>query len=223
MTKKLFFQAVLKFIVGFVLVGLMVFLPAGTFYFFNGWLLMGVLFVPIFIAGVVMMVKSPELLRKRLDAKEKKKEQGLVVKLSGLMFLSGFIVAGLDFRFGWLRLPEWISYAAAAVFLLAYILYAEVMRENAYLSRTVKVEENQKVIDTGLYSVVRHPMYAATLLLFLSIPLVLGSLISFFIFLTYPFIISVRIKSEEKLLREELEGYGEYMNKVRFRLIPYIW
>ena len=223
MTKKLFFQAVLKFIVGFVLVGLMVFLPAGTFYFFNGWLLMGVLFVPIFTAGVVMMVKSPELLRKRLDAKEKKKEQSLVVKLSGLMFLSGFIVAGLDFRFGWLWLPEWISYAAAAVFLLAYILYAEVMRENAYLSRTVKVEENQKVIDTGLYSVVRHPMYAATLLLFLSIPLVLGSLISFFIFLAYPFIISVRIKSEEKLLREELEGYGEYMNKVRFRLIPYIW
>lgn len=223
MTKKLFFQAVLKFIVGFVLVGLMVFLPAGTFYFFNGWLLMGVLFVPIFTAGVVMMVKSPELLRKRLDAKEKKKEQSLVVKLSGLMFLSGFIVAGLDFRFGWLWLPEWISYAAAAVFLLAYILYAEVMRENAYLSRTVKVEENQKVIDTGLYSVVRHPMYAATLLLFLSIPLVLGSLISFFVFLTYPFIISVRIKSEEKLLREELEGYGEYMNKVRFRLIPYIW
>lgn len=223
MTKSLFFSAVLKFIIGIVLVGLLVFLPAGTFAFFNGWLLMGVLFVPIFIAGIVMMLKSPGLLKKRLDAKEKEKEQSLVVKLSGLMFLAGFIVAGLDFRFGWFPMPKWVSFAAAAVFLLSYILYAEVMRENAYLSRTVRVEENQKVIDTGLYGIVRHPMYAATLVLFLSIPLVLGSLFSFIIFLLYPFIIAVRISNEEKLLRNELEGYEEYTKKVRYRMIPFIW
>ncbi len=223
MTKKLFIQAILKFIAGVILVGLLVFLPAGTVKFFNGWLFMGVLFIPMFIAGIVMMFKNPKLLESRLDAKEKEKEQSLVVKLSGLMFLAGFIVAGLDFRFGWLPLPKVVCIGASVVFLLAYVLYAEVLRENTYLSRTIKVQENQKVIDTGLYGIVRHPMYAVTLLLFLSMPLVLGSLWSFLIFLAYPFIISKRIRNEEQLLEKELDGYIEYKKKVKYRLIPFIW
>lgn len=223
MTVKLFFSAIVKFLLGAVLVGLLIFLPAGSLAFFNGWLLMGILFVPMFAAGVVMMFKNPALLRSRLDAKEKEKDQSVVVKLSGLMFVCGFIVAGLGFRFGWYALPRWAVYTAAAVFVLAYILYAEVLRENAYLSRTIRVQENQKVIDTGLYGVVRHPMYSATLILFLSIPLVLGSVYSFVIFLFYPFIIAKRIKGEEKFLTENLAGYREYKEKVKYRLLPFIW
>ncbi len=223
MTTKLFVQAVLKFIFGVILVGLLVFLPAGTFAFSNGWLFMVILFLPMLFAGIIMMVKNPSLLEKRLNAKEKESEQSLVVKLSGLMFLAGFVVAGLDFRFGWSNLPETVSVIAAALFLLSYVLYVEVLRENTYLSRTVEVQEGQKVIDTGLYGVVRHPMYSATLLLFLSMPLVLGSVYSFIIFLVYPFIIAKRIKGEEELLERGLEGYKEYKNKVKYRLIPFIW
>lgn len=223
MTAKLFFSAIIKFLLGVVLVGLLVFLPAGTLSFFGGWLFMGILFIPMFLAGIVMMFKNPDLLRSRLDAKEKQKEQDLVIKLSGLMFLAGFIVAGLDFRFGWLPLPKGVAIGATVVFLLAYVLYAEVLRENTYLSRTIEVQENQKVVDTGLYGIVRHPMYAVTLLLFLSMPLVLGSLISLVIFLAYPLIIAKRIKHEEEFLEKELEGYKEYKQKVKYRLIPFIW
>ena len=223
MTVKLFISAILKFSLGVVLVGLLIFLPAGTFAFFNGWLFMGILFVPMFLAGLVMMAKNPKLLQSRLDAKEKQKEQDLVVKLSGLMFLAGFIVAGLGVRFDWYILPESVVIISAIVFLVAYILYAEVLRENTYLSRTIKVEEDQKVIDTGLYGVVRHPMYSVTLLLFLSMPLVLGSVYSFVIFLAYPFIIAKRIKHEEEFLEKELNGYKEYKQKVKYRLIPFIW
>ncbi len=223
MTLKLFISAITKFILGVALVGLLIFLSAGSLSFFGGWLLMGILFIPMFFAGIVMMLKNPDLLKSRLNAKEKRGEQSLVVKLSGLMFLLGFIVAGLGFRFGWYTLPKGISIAAVVVFLVAYILYAEVLRENTYLSRTIEVQENQKVIDTGLYGIVRHPMYSITLLLFLSMPLVLGSVYSFLIFLTYPFIIAKRIKDEEKLLEKELDGYREYKQKVKYRLIPFIW
>ena len=223
MTKDLFFQAIIKFILGVVLIGFLIFLPAGTFLFFNGWLFMGILFVPMFLAGIVMMFKNPELLEKRLDAKEKQKEQGVIVKLSGLMFLIGFMTAGLGVRLDWYSLPKGIVFSAAAVFLAAYMLYAEVLRENTYLSRTIEVQEDQKVIDTGLYGIVRHPMYSATLLLFLSMPLVLGSVYSFLIFLTYPFIIAKRIKGEEEFLEKELAGYREYKQKVRYRLIPFVW
>ena len=223
MNKKLFSEALIKFLFGVVLVGLLVFLPAGSVNFIGGWIFMGVLFIPMLIAGIVMIVKNPALLKSRLDAKEKEKNQSLVVKLSGLMFLAGFIVAGLDFRFGWSRLPVGVNIGAGAVFLIAYALYAEVLRENTYLSRTVKVQENQRVIDTGLYSVVRHPMYAVTLLLFLAMPIVLGSLYAFIIFLAYPFIIAKRIKGEEALLEAELKGYKEYKQKVKYRLIPFIW
>lgn len=223
MTKKLFLQALAKFSCGVIAIGVLLFLPAGTFRWRNGWLLMGILFVPMFCAGIVMMLKNPELLKKRLNAKEKQTEQQLVIKLSGLMFAAGFIAAGLDFRFRWTTPPLWLSWAASAVFLLAYLLYAEVLRENTYLSRTVEVQENQKVIDTGLYGIVRHPMYSATLLLFLSMPLVLGSVVSFVIFLAYPVIIVKRIRNEENVLEAELEGYAEYKKKVRYRLIPFIW
>jgi len=223
MTKKLFFGAITKFLLGVALVGLLIFLPAGTFSYFNGWLLMGILFVPMFIAGIVMMFKNPDLLKSRLDAKEEAREQSLVVKLSGLMFLTGFILAGFGVRFHWYILPTGVVVGAAVVFLIAYILYAEVLRENTYLSRTIEVQENQKVIDTGLYGVVRHPMYSVTLLLFLSMPIVLGSVYSFLIFLSYPFIIAKRIKHEEKFLEEKLDGYREYKQKVKYRLIPFIW
>ena len=223
MTAKLFVQAILKFSLGLVLVGLLIFLPAGSLSFINGWILMGILFVPMFLAGFVMIFKNPDLLKKRLDAKEKEKEQSLVVKLSGLMFLAGFIVAGLNFRFGWYTLPKGVVIGASVVFLFAYIMYAEVLRENTYLSRTIEIQENQKVIDTGLYGIVRHPMYSATLLLFLSMPLVLGSIYSFLIFLTYPLIIAKRIKNEEEFLEKELAGYIEYKQKVKFRLVPFIW
>lgn len=223
MTMKLFVQAITKFVFGFILIGLLIFLPAGTFSFFNGWLFMGILFVPMFLAGIVMMFKNPNLLKSRLNAKEKQQEQSIVIKLSGLMFLAGFIVAGLDFRFGWFPLPTGVVIGAAIIFLVAYILYAEVLRENTYLSRTIEVQENQRVIDTGLYGIVRHPMYSATLLLFLSMPLVLGSLFSFVIFLVYPFIIAKRIKGEEEFLERELAGYSEYKQKVKYRLIPFVW
>jgi len=223
MTRKLFIEAISKFLLGAVLVGVLIFLPAGTFLFFNGWLFMGLLFIPMFFAGIVMMIKNPELLEKRLNAKEKQKEQSLIVKLSGLMFLAGFIVAGLGFRFGWSALPKEIVFGGAIIFLAAYILYAEVLRENTYLSRTIEVQENQKVITTGLYGIVRHPMYSVTLLLFLSMPIVLGSIYSFLVFLAYPFIIVKRIKGEEKFLDKELDGYSEYKQKVKYRLIPFIW
>lgn len=223
MNIKLFLEAVIKFLFGVILVGLLIFLPAGTFYFFNGWLLMGILFIPMFIAGIVMMFKNPDLLKLRLDVKEKQKEQDIVVKLSGLMFIAGFIVAGLGFRFNWYTLPKVVSIIGAVVFVFSYVLYAEVLRENTYLSRTIEVQDDQKVIDTGLYGIVRHPMYGATLILFLSMPLVLGSVYSFFIFLFYPFIIAKRIKHEEKFLEKELTGYSEYKQKVKYRLIPFIW
>ena len=223
MTVKLFISAILKFSLGAVLVGLLIFLPAGTFAYFNGWLFMGILFVPMFLAGLVMMAKNPKLLESRLDAKEKQREQDVVVKLSGLMFFAGFIVAGLGVRFGWYTLPKPVVIVSAVVFLIAYILYAEVLRENTYLSRTIEVQEGQKVIDTGLYGIVRHPMYSVTLLLFLSMPLVLGSIYSFVIFLAYPFIIAKRIKHEEEFLERELNGYTEYKQKVKYRLIPFIW
>lgn len=223
MDKKLLIDALVKVTLGIVLLGLMLFLPAGTLNWWQGWLLLAVLFVPMIAAGFVMMKKSPDLLRKRLNVKEKQKDQQLVVKLSGLMFLAGFILAGLGKRFGWWTLPSWVSWAGAALFLLAYAMYAEVLRENAFLSRTIEVQENQTVVDTGLYGIVRHPMYAATLALFLSMPLVLGSLWAFLVFLAYPFIIAGRIRGEEKLLRAELAGYEEYCRKVKWRVIPFVW
>lgn len=223
MTIKLFFSAITKFLLGVLLVGLLIFLPAGTLDWFGGWMLMAILFVPMFCAGIVMMIKNPGLLASRLDAKEKRGKQSIVVKLSGLMFLCGFIVAGLGVRFGWYMLPMPVCIAGAVLFIIAYMLYAEVLRENTYLSRTIEVQEGQKVIDTGLYGIVRHPMYSATLLLFLSMPIVLGSVWSFLIFLVYPFIIAARLKDEEKFLEDELEGYREYKKKVRYRLIPFIW
>lgn len=223
MTTKLFVRAITKFWVGIVVAGLLIFLPAGTISYYNGWLLMGILFIPMFCAGIVMMLKNPDLLKKRLNAKEKQEEQTIVVKLSGLMFLLGFVVAGFGVRFKWHMLPNEVVFASVAVFLLAYILYAEVLRENTYLSRTIEVQDNQRVIDTGVYGIVRHPMYSATLLLFLSMPLVLGSIYSFIIFLAYPLIIAKRIKGEEEFLERELVGYREYKKKVRYRLIPFIW
>lgn len=223
MTKKLFLQALVKFFCGVIVIGILLFLPAGTLHWLNGWVFMGILFIPMFCAGIVMMLKNPELLKKRLNAKEQQSEQQLVVKLSGLMFVIGFVIAGLNFRFRWIVLPECVSLIAAGIFLLSYLLYAEVLRENTYLSRTVEVQENQKVIDTGLYGIVRHPMYSVTVILFLSMPLVLGSVISFVIFLTYPVIIAKRIRNEEQVLEADLQGYAEYKNKVRYRLIPFIW
>ncbi|MBR3296683.1 MAG: isoprenylcysteine carboxylmethyltransferase family protein [Firmicutes bacterium] len=223
MDKKLFSQALVKFFSGLLLAGLLLFLPAGTFGYWQAWLLIGILFVPMFIAGLIMMKKSPELLRKRLNVKEEQNEQKLVILFSGLLFLAVFVIAGLNFRFGWIVLPAAVSYAAAAVFLAGYAFYAEVLKENEYLSRTIEVQEGQKVVDTGLYGVVRHPMYMTTILLFLSMPLVLGSLISFLLMLLYLPIIAARIKNEEKVLEEGLEGYADYKKRVRWRMIPFIW
>lgn len=223
MDKKLIRDAMIKFCSGIVLMGLLLFLPAGTFAFPQAWLLMGVLFVPMFGAGIVMLVKSPELLRKRLNAKEEQGEQRWVIALSGLMFAAAFVLAGLNFRFGWHLLPGWVSIAAAVVFLLAYLLFAEVLRENAFLSRTIEVQENQKVVDTGLYGIVRHPMYAATILLFLSMPLILGSLLSFAVMLLYLPIIGKRMRNEEMVLESGLPGYTEYKQKVKYKVIPGIW
>lgn len=220
---KLFIQAILKFLLGVVLVGDLLFLPAGTFRFENAWLLLGILFIPMFIAGIVMIFKNPALLAKRLNAKEKEREQSLVVKLSGLMFIIGFVVSGLGVRFNWFRLPLWVSLVASGLFVFAYIIYAEVLRENTFLSRTIEVQDGQTVIDTGLYGIVRHPMYSATLILFLSMPLILGSVYSFIVFLAYPFIIVKRIKNEEAVLEKELAGYSDYKKRVKYRLIPFIW
>ena len=223
MSFKLFVGAICKFLLGVVLIGALLFLPAGTLSFSYGWLLMGILFIPMFVAGIVMMIKNPKLLSIRLNAKEKEGEQKTVVKLSGLMFIAGFVLAGLDFRFGWLPLPPWVSVIGAVLFLAAYAIYAEVLRENTYLSRTIEVQEGQKVISTGLYGIVRHPMYSATLLLFTSMPIVLGSVIAIIPFLFYPLIIGKRIINEEKVLSEGLEGYIDYKKKVKYRLIPFIW
>ena len=223
MTPKLFFHALTKFILGLLTIGLLLFLPAGTLDFWQAWLFIGVLFVPMFIAGIVLMIRQPELLRKRLDAKEQQQEQKWVVALSGLMFVAVFVVAGLNRRFGWYLLPDWAVYTATAIFLAAYAMYAEVMRENVWLSRTVEVQENQQVVSTGLYGIVRHPMYAATLLLFLSMPLVLASPWSFAIILLYIPIIALRIRNEEQVLERELKGYTEYKQRVRYKVIPFIW
>ena len=223
MTKKLFIEAIIKFVFGVVLVGVLIFLPAGSINYFNGWLFMSLMFIPMFLAGFVMMFKSPELLRIRLDAKEKNGKQSVIVKLCGIMFMAGFALAGFGVRFKWYVLPRSVVFSASVVFLIAYILYAKVLRENKYLSRTIQVKENQKVIDVGMYSVVRHPMYSSTLLLFLSAPLILGSIYSFFVFLLYPFVIAVRIKAEEELLEKELDGYREYKQKVKYRMIPFVW
>ncbi len=223
MDRELFRQAMVKVLGGILLVGLLLFLPAGSLHYRQAWLLMGVLFVPMLAAGFVMLFKSPELLRKRLSAKEEQGEQRTVVALSGLLFIAAFVLAGLNWRFGWLILPGAVSWAAALVFLLGYILYAEVLRENVWLSRTVEVQEGQKIIDTGLYGLVRHPMYMSTLLLFLSMPLILGSLYSFLLMLLYVPIIAKRIRNEEQVLEQGLAGYADYKRRVRYRIIPYVW
>ena len=223
MDKNLLIQALAKVSLGVVLMGLLLFLPAGSLQYWQGWLLMGILFVPMFIAGFVMLFKNPDLLRKRLNAKEEEKEQKTVVALSGLLFIAAFVVAGLNWRFQWCVLPDWAVWVAAVLFLLCYLLYAEVLRENTYLSRTIEVQENQKVIDTGLYGIVRHPMYMATTVLFLAMPLVLASPISFLIMLLYIPLIAMRIKNEEVVLEEGLEGYKEYKERVKYRIIPFIW
>ena len=223
MDKKLFFQAIIKFLFGFVIVGGLIFLPAGTFNFWNGWLLMGLLFIPMFIAGIVLMIKKPELLRKRLNAKESKKDQQEIITYSALMFIIGFIVAGLDYRFQWKEVPLNIVIFSAVVFVFAYVLYALVLKENEYLSRTIEIQQGQKLVDTGLYAIVRHPMYSASILLFLSMPLILGSIYSFIIFLIYPYLISRRIKTEEEMLINSLPGYREYRQRVKYKVIPFIW
>ena len=223
MDKKLFKQAIAKFVLGLFSIASLLFIPAGTIYWMNAWILIGLLFIPMIIVGMILLIKNPDLLRKRLNTKEKETEQKAVVALSGMMFLSGFIIAGLNYRFNWFVLPSFITLIFSIIFAVAYILYAEVMRENTFLSRTIEVQENQQVIDTGLYGIVRHPMYSATLLLFLSIPLILGSFFSFLIFLIYPVIIAKRIKHEELVLEKELEGYLEYKKKVKYKLIPLIW
>lgn len=223
MDKTLLKQALLKFFLGVAVMGALLFIPAGSFRYWQGWLLMGILFVPMFIAGYVLMAKNPELLRKRLNAKEEEKEQKAVVALSGLLFLAAFVLAGLNWRFRWCVLPDWAVWVAAGLFLASYVLYAEVLRENTYLSRTIEVQEGQKVIDTGLYGVVRHPMYMATTVLFLVMPLVLASPISFLIMLLYIPLIAKRIRNEESVLEQGLPGYKEYKQRVRYRLLPFIW
>ena len=220
---KLLIGAVTKFLAGLLLVAALVFLPAGTFDFLGGWLFLGVLFIPIFILGIILLIKSPDLLKKRLDAKEKQSTQKGVVALSGLMFLGGFVLAGLDYRFSWSKVPLWVTITAMTLFVISYVLYAEVMRENAYLSRTIKVEENQKVISTGLYGIVRHPMYSVTILMFMMIPLILGSWCALIVFAIYPILMAIRVLDEEKLLTKDLDGYAEYKQKVKWRLIPFVW
>ena len=223
MSKELFIKAITRYLMGIIIVGLLLFIPAGTIKYWNAWLFIEVLFIPMFIAGIVMMVKNPKLLKSRLDIKEKENEQKEVIIYSGLMFVIGFITAGLNFRYTWMIISDIVVIISVIIFLISYLLYAEVLRENTYLSRTIKVEKDQKVIDTGLYGIVRHPMYSITILLFLTIPLILGSIPSFIIFLIYPFIIIKRINNEEKVLEKELKGYKEYKNKVKYRLIPFIW
>ena len=223
MDKSLFLQSLTKISLGIIILGVLIFLPAGSFHYWQGWLLMGILFVPMFIAGLVMMVKNPELLRKRLNAKEQEKEQKTIVALSSVLFIATFVVAGLNWRFQWCVLPNWVVWVAAALFIICYLLYAEVLRENTYLSRTIEVQEHQKVIDTGLYGIVRHPMYTATTVLFLMMPLVLASPISFGIMLLYIPLIAKRIRNEETVLEQGLEGYSEYKQRVKYKVIPYIW
>ena len=223
MNSKLFFHAILKFIMGVIIIGALLFVPAQSFEFWNAWIFIGLLFIPMFIAGIVLMIKNPKLLKLRLNSKEKEKEQKQVIMYSGLMFFLGFVLAGFNYRFKWILLPNNIIIVSSILFIIAYILYAEILRENTYLSRTIEVQENQKVVDTGLYGIVRHPMYAITILLFLTIPLILGSIISFIIFLVYPIIIAKRIKNEEMILEKELQGYTEYKKKVKYKMIPLIW
>lgn len=223
MNLKLFFQAIIKFLAGVICIGLVIFIPAGTLNYWNGWLFMVLLFVPMFFAGIALMIKNPDLLMRRLNSKEKEKEQKIVILLSGVMFLSIFVVAGLNYRYSWIQLPNTVVFIASVIFVIAYILYAVVLRENEYLSRTIEVEENQRVVNTGLYAVVRHPMYSATILLFLSMPLILGSIISFAIALSYLFIIIKRIKNEETVLEKKLQGYTEYKKEVKYKLIPFIF
>jgi len=223
MDSKLFIQGFSKFAIGFLLIAALIFIPAWSISYWQGWLFMGVLFLPMFFVGVVMFFKSPDLLRKRLNNKENEEEQKVVVIFSIIIFISTFILAGLNFKFKWILLPDVVSYIAAAIFLIGYVLYAEVLRENAFLSRTIEVQENQKVIDTGLYGLVRHPMYMSTIFLFLSIPLILGSLFSFIIMLLYIPIITKRIRNEEKVLAKSLDGYADYMKRIKYKIIPYIW
>ena len=223
MNKKLFFQALSKFLIGLIIICILLFIPAGTLDYPNGWLFIALLFIPMFFAGIIMLFKSPDLLRRRLNAKESEDEQKTVILISGIMFLLAFILAGLNFRFGWFKLPTIVIIIASIIFLLAYIMYAEVLRENEYLSRTVEVSENQKVVDSGSYGLVRHPMYTSTIFLFLSMPLVLDSIFSFVVMLVYPIIIIFRIRNEEKVLENELIGYKEYKEKVKYKLIPYLW
>lgn len=221
--KKLFIQAIIKYLLGIILFSVLLFIPAGTLNYCNAWLLIGVLFIPMLIVGIVLAIKNPGLLRKRLNAKEKEAEQKSVILFGALMFVSGLVVAGLDYRYQWLVLPKWPVLAATALFVFAYLLYTEVLRENTYLSRTIEVQENHKVVDTGLYGIVRHPMYTSTILLFLSMPLVLGSFFSFIIFLMYPVIMAKRIRNEEEVLEKSLKGYSEYKKRIKYRLIPFIW
>ncbi len=223
MNIKLFFKAIIKYILGFIFVFILLFIPAGTFNYWNAWLFIGLLFIPMFILGIILMIKNPMLLKSRLDVREKENEQKQVIIYSGLMFIFGFILAGLNYRFSWIMIPNTCVIISSVLFEISYFLYIEVLKENTYLYRTIKVQKNQKVIDTGLYSIVRHPMYSITLVLFLTIPLILGSIISFVIFLIYPFIISKRINNEEEVLERELEGYIAYKKKVKYRLIPFIW
>lgn len=215
--------ALTKYLMGLVIFGLLLFLPAGTMRYWNAWVLIAALFGPMLILGTMLLVKSPDLLARRLNTKEKESQQKAVVAMSGVIFLASFILAGLDFRYGWTQMPDWMVWTATAALLLSYALYAEVMRENAYLSRTIEVQEGQRVIDTGLYGIVRHPMYSATIFLFLSMPLILGSLLSFTVMLAYVPVIGARIRNEEKVLSQELKGYKEYKQKVRNKVIPFIW
>ncbi len=220
---KLFIQAISRFILGVLLIGVLLFVPAGTLNYINAWLLMGLLFIPMFIVGLILLIKNPDLLKRRLDAKENEKEQKEVIITSGIMFLSGFIIAGLNYRYNWINLSNTTIIIASIIFIISYILYGEILRENSYLLRTIKVEKDQKVVDTGFYGIVRHPMYAITIPLFLSMPIILNSPISFIIFLIYPVLIIKRINNEEKVLEKDLKGYKEYMKKVKYKLIPYIW
>lgn len=223
MDTKLLFQAITKFLIGVITVGLLIFLPAGSLNYTRGWLFMALLFIPMFIVGIILLIKNPKLLEKRLNAKEKENEQKQVLLVSGLMFVIGFVLAGLNYRYGWAKIPDVVVIISSVLFIISYAIYGEVLRENAYLSRTIGVEENQKLIDTGLYGIVRHPMYAVTIVMFLTIPLILGSLISFVVFLIYPILIVKRIKNEETVLEKDLEGYSEYKKKVKYKLFPFVW
>ena len=220
---NLILNAITKYILGLILVGALLFLPAWTLFYPGAWLFIALLFLPMLIMGTVLFIKSPELLEKRLNNKEKEKAQKGVIALSGLMFPLGFLISALDFRFAWSSVPLWLTVISSVLFLIGYAMYAEVMRENAYLSRTVEVMENQEVVSTGLYAIVRHPMYLATFLMFLPLPLILGSFWGLIPFFFYPIIIVIRILNEEKVLCNELSGYTEYKEKVKYRLLPFIW